>query len=154
MKIIAFITFLAGFTMTANIHAWRSSPFDDMEWSDSSASVYGSNDFQPPKHLRVIQDQDFSNYYVYIELEGIKPEEVDIQRQGPRISIRQVRGRMEESESRDFYRSFQSYSSFTRRLTLPPDAEPDIAKMERENKENIIRLTIPKRTYNPRGSGY
>ena len=154
MKIIAFITFLAGFTISANTHAWLSLSLDDLEWSDRSGTVYGSGDYRPPQHLRIIQDQDFSDYYVYIELEGIKPEEVDIQRQGSRITIRQVRGRMEESESRDVYRSFQSYSSFTRRFTLPPDADPDMSKMKRENKENFIRLTIPKRAYNPRGSGY
>ena len=147
MKIIAFITFLAGFTISINTHAWWS--FDDLQWSDRSGSVYGHGDYQPPQHLRIMQDQDFSDYYVYIELGGIKPEEVDIQRQGPRISIRQVRGRMEESEYGDVYRSFQSYSSFTRRLTLPPDADPDMSKMKRENKENYIRLTIPKRAYYP-----
>ncbi len=158
MKIIAFITFLAGFTISANTHAWWSFPFDDLEWSDRSGSGSGSfsgpGNYQPPQHLRIIQDQDFSNFYVYIELKGIKPEEVDIQRQGPRISIRQVRGRMEKSESREVYRSFQTYSSFTRRLTLPPDADPDMSKMKRENNENFIRLTIPKRAYHPRGSGY
>lgn len=147
MKIIAFITFLTGYAISANTHAWWSFPLDDLEWSDRSGSVYVPGNDQPPQYLRIMQDQDFSNYYVYIELEGIKPEEVDIQRQGPRISIRQVRGRMEESESGDVYRSFQSYSSFTRRLTLPPDADPDMSKMKRENKKNFIRLTIPKRAY-------
>ena len=154
MKIIAFITFLAGFSISANTHAWYSFSSDDVQWSDRSGSAYGPGDYQPPQYLRIMQDQDFSNYYVYIELEGIKPEEVDIQRQGAQISIRQVRGRMEESESGNVYKSFQSYSSFTRRLTLPPDADPDLSKMKRENEEHVIHLTIPKRAYSPRGSGY
>ncbi len=154
MKIIAFITFLAVFSISANTHAWYSFSSDDVQWSDRSGSAYGPGDYQPPQHMRIMKNHDFSNYYLYIELEGIKPEEVDIQRQGPRISIRQVRGRMEESESRNVYRATQSYSSFTRRLTLPPDADPDLSKMKRENKEHVIRLTIPKRAYNPRGSGY
>ena len=147
MKIIAFITFLTGFTICINTHALGVLSFDDLEWSNRSGSVYGSSDYQPPQHLRIVQFHDFSDYYLYIELEGIKPEEVDIQRQGPRITIRQVRGRMEESESRDSYRSVSSYSSFTRSLTLPPDADPDISKMQRENNDNYIRLKIPKRTY-------
>ena len=154
MKIIAFITFLTVFTMSANTHAWWSYSLDEQEGSERSGSVYGPGNYQQPQNLRIIQDQDFSDYYVYIELGGIKPEEVDIQRQGPRISIRQVRGRMEESESRNVYRSTQSYSSFTRRLTLPPDADPDLSKMKRENEEHVIHLTIPKRAYSPRGSGY
>ena len=90
---------------------------------------------------------DFSHYYLYIELEGIKSEEVDIQRQGLQISISQVRGRMDEHESEDRYSSYQSYSSFTRRLTLPPDVDPDMSKMKRENNDNFIRLAIPKRAY-------
>jgi HSP20 family molecular chaperone IbpA len=154
MKIIIFITFLAGFTISTNTHAWWPSPFDDLEWSERSGSVYGKGDYQSPQYLRIMQNQDFSNYYVSIELEGIKPEEVDIQRQGSLISIRQIRGRMEQSESGDVYRSFQSYSSFTRRFTLPPDADPELSKMKRENKENFIRITIPKRTDDSQGAGY
>jgi len=152
MKIIAFIIFLiflAGLTISANSHAWWSFSFDDLQWSDRSGSVYGPGKPITPVYLRVMQDQDFSNYYLYIKFEGLKPEEIDIQRQGPRISIRQVRGRIEESESKDGYRSYQSHSSFTRRLTLPPDADPDVAKMKRENQENFIRLTIPKLVYQP-----
>ena len=147
MKIITFITFLSGLIISANSHASWSFSLDDKEWSDRSN--HGSNTYPSPQQLRIVQFHDFYNYHLYIELAGIKPEEVDIQRQGPRISIRQVRGRMEESESRDTYRSYQSYSSFTRRLTLPPDADPDMSKMKRENKENFIHLTIPKRTYYP-----
>lgn len=154
MKIKAFITFLAGITICANTPAWWSFAFDELELSDSSGSVYNSRSDQTPQQLRIVKDQDFSNFYAYIELKGIKPEEIDIQRQGPRITIRQIRGRMEESESTDYYRSYQSYSSFTRRLTLPPDADPDSSKMKRENKENIIRLTIPKRVYQPGRPGY
>jgi len=147
MKIIAFITFLAVFSISANTHAWYSFSSDDVQWSDRSGSAYGPGDYQPPQHMRIMKNHDFSNYYLYIELEGIKPEEVDIQRQGPRITIRQVRGRMEESESRDSYRTVSSYSSFTRRLKLPPDADPDMSKMKRENNDNFIRLAIPKRAY-------
>ncbi len=147
MKIIAFIIFLTGFTISLNTHALGVWSFDDLEWSNRSGPVYGSSDYQPPQHLRIVQFHDFSNYYLYIELGGIKPEEVDIQRQGPRITIRQVRGHMEKSESRDSYRSVSSYSSFTRNLTLPSDADPDISKMQRENNDNYIRLKIPRRTY-------
>lgn len=147
MKIKAFITFLFGVTITTNAPAWWSFALDELEWSDRSGSVYGPGEYQAPTSLRIVKDQDRSNYYVYMELQGIKPEEIDIQRQGPRIIIRQVRGRMEETESEGEYRSYQSYSSFTRRLTLPPDAEPDNSKMVREHKENFIRLTIPKRSY-------
>ena len=99
--------------------------------------------------MRVIKHRDYYNYYIFIELAGIKPEEVDIQRQGPQIRIRQVRGRMEESETANSYRSYESFSSFSRRLTLPPDADPDESKMQRENKENVIRVTIPKRIDRP-----
>lgn len=149
MKITAFITFLAVLIISANAHASWSFSLDDQEWSDHSN--YDSGTYSSPQQLRIVRFHDFYNYYLYIELAGIKPEEVDIQRQGPGITIRQIRGRMEESESRDAYRSFQSYSSFTRRLTLPPDAEPDISKMKRENKGKFIRLTIPKRAYHPWG---
>ena len=153
MKII-FITFLVGFTISSNTHAWQPFSFDDLELYDHSGLVYSSGDHQPPRYMRIIQNQDFSHYYVYIGLEGIKSEEVDIQRQGSRISIRNVKGRMEKNESSSGYSSFQSYSSVTRRLTLPPDAEPDVSKMIRENKEGFIHLTIPKRVYQPRSSGY
>jgi len=56
---------------------------------------------------------------------------------------------MEKNESKSGYSSFQSYSSITRRLTLPPDADPDESKMIRENKKFFIHLTIPKRVYQP-----
>jgi len=147
MKNIVFITFLSVITISVNTHAWFSFPFDDLEFSNRSGSFYRSEDSQPPQLLRIVKGHDFSNYYVYIELEGIKPEEVDIQRQGPRISIRQVRGRKNEHESEDRYSSYQSYSSFTRHLTLPPDVDPDMSKMKRENNDNFIRLAIPKRAY-------
>ena len=151
MKIITFITCLVSGIISADTHAWWSFSLDEM--SDRSGP-YGQNTYQTPQQLRVIKDQDFSNYYVYIELEGIKPEEVDIQRQGSQISIRQMRGRMEETQSENFYRSYQSYSSFTRRLSLPPDADPDMSKMKRENKDNLIRVVIPKQVYHPQGTGH
>lgn len=150
MKIIAFLILLfSGLTLTVNSHAWWSFSFDDLQWSDRSGSVYGPGEPRVPVSMRVMQDQDFANYYLLIKFEGLKPEEIDIQRQGPRISIRQMRGSIEESESGNVYRQYQSFSSFTRRLTLPPDADPDVSKMKRENQENFIRVTIPKLVYKP-----
>lgn len=147
MKHIIFIIFLTGFATSSFTYAWWVFPLNDLEFSDHSGYIKGSGDNQAPQHLRIVQFHDFSNYYAYVELRGIKPEEVDIQRQGAQITFRQVRGRMEENESKDAYSSFQSYSSFTRRLILPADADPDISKMNRDNHENFIRLTIPKRFY-------
>jgi HSP20 family molecular chaperone IbpA len=155
MKVLMSITFVFCLLASANSYSW-SFAFDDMQWSEStgSGSGYRSGDYQSSHNIRMIKDQDYANYYLYIELQGLTAEEVDIQRQGMGISIRQVRGRMEEQESRDYYRSWQSYSSFSRRLTLPPDADPDSSKMTRENHENYIRLTIPKRPLQLRRSGY
>ena len=146
MKIFTSILFLATLAISANTYAWSFS-FDDAQWSDGSG--YGQGQNQAPRSMHVIKDRDYHNYYLYIELAGIKPEEVDIQRQGPRITIRQVRGRIEETETANTYRSYESFSSVSRRLTLPPDADPDESKMQRENKENVIRVTIPRRIYQP-----
>ena len=145
MKILVILVFLAGCTISTNTFAWWSFSYDDTSWSDRSG--YGSRNYQPRQQMRIIKEQDYMNYYLIIQLEGIKPEEVDIQRQGPRISIQQVRGRMEENQSEYYYSSYQSYSSVSRRLTLPPGADPDVSKMKRENQEGFVRLTIPKRVF-------
>lgn len=77
MKNIVFITFLSVITISANTHAWFLFPFDDLEFSNRSGSFYRAEDSQPPQLLKIVKGHDLSNYYVYIELEGIKTEEVD-----------------------------------------------------------------------------
>ncbi|MCW8929603.1 MAG: Hsp20/alpha crystallin family protein [Gammaproteobacteria bacterium] len=144
MKNNIFIIFLASFIVNINSYAEWSYSLDITEGTNSSG-LYNSSHIQPPQHLRIVRFQDLSDFYIYIELVGIKPEEIDIQRQGTQIIIRQIRGHMEETESEGRYQSFQSYSSFTRRLNLPPNADPDISKMKRINEKNYIRLMIPKR---------
>ena len=147
MKTIFFNTFFVLIIISFDAHAWMSFDLDDMQWSNRSGSIYGAQSQQ----LRIIKGQDFSNYYLYIELSGIKPDEVNIQRQGLNIIIEQQRGRMEKNQTENYYSSYKTYSSFTRRLTLPPDAEIDPLKMKQENKDNVIRLTIPKHKFQHQG---
>ena len=142
IKHMVLIFFLTGMIFSTNTNAWWTDS-TEVQWSSRNGTFNTSRNYQP-QQLRIVKGHDFSNYYLYIELAGLQPEEIDIQRQGPRLMIRQIRGRLEENESDYSYRSYESFSSFTRRLMLPLNADPDPSKMIRENKENFIRLTIPK----------
>jgi HSP20 family molecular chaperone IbpA len=156
-----FVSLLPGLIISVNSHAWSFS-FDDIDWSNStgSGSYYRSGDYygydnnQHVRNMRIVKGQDHDNFYLYIELQGLTPQEVEIQREGNSLAIRQLSGRKESSESRNSYRAWESFSSFTRRLSLPPGADPDATKMTREHQANTIRLTIPKLPMRPWGRGY
>jgi HSP20 family molecular chaperone IbpA len=90
-------------------------------------------------------------YVIDIELRNLRPDEVQVQAQGRWLSIGRDTSaeevRQEQfDDGRGYMRSF-SYStgSTSRRMGLPPDADP--AGMQREERENGLTIRIPRKAF-------
>jgi len=87
-------------------------------------------------------------YLLDIQLQGLRPDEVQVRTQGRWITIDRTTSAQEDrqeqfDQGRGYARSY-SYSSgsASRRMSLPPDA--DVAAMQRQDGENSILIRFPR----------
>ncbi|MBK5929467.1 hypothetical protein CCR82_02675 [Halochromatium salexigens] len=94
------------------------------------------------------QERTEDQYLLIIDLEGLPPEHVEIRPFGRSLMVRtRVDARTHRSESFDDGRGYResyriSTGSRTRRLPVPPDG--DLARLERVDSEQQVRVTIPR----------
>jgi hypothetical protein len=113
---------------------------------------------RPAGPLRVQRTTDANAYYVKILLsDEDDPASIHVETKRNMITIkrREDDARQEETTygpeggdtpggySRGYHRSFShSYSSYQRRMKVPPDA--DLSKMTRHDTDDAIEITIPR----------
>lgn len=103
----------------------------------------------PQRGLRIIRDADPSAYYILVSTGGIEPVAVQVRTEGRWILIGVDRSKQDSTEQqfsdgRGYVRSYSFSTGLTnRRFTLPQDA--DLQGMQRENGDNEVRITIPRR---------
>jgi HSP20 family protein len=78
-----------------------------------------------------------------VDLPGVKPDEVDINVTGNRLTLSGKREEEERDESDRFFAYERSYGSFSRSFTLPPGADPDSVKAEFDN--GVLSIKVAKR---------
>lgn len=88
-------------------------------------------------------------YIVDIQLNGMKPEDVQVSARGSWIRVSRNQSRQETREDsfeqgRGYSRSYSfSSGSASRRFNVPRDA--DLEGLTREEKEGVLRILIPRR---------
>ena len=80
-------------------------------------------------------------YLVSILLNGYQPEDLEVVRWDRWLIVQRAGSDQDSAVSPGAYRYNYSYSTLSRRITLPRDA--DLSRMEREDREGMIQLTIP-----------
>jgi HSP20 family protein len=81
-------------------------------------------------------------YLIKAELPDIKREEVKITVQDDVLTISGERSQEKEEKGKKFHRIERAYGSFSRRFTLPEDADP--AKVAADFKNGILAVHIAK----------
>ena len=87
--------------------------------------------------------EDENNFYVIAELPGISKEDMHVEVENNRLSIRGERKFEKQEEKENFHFVERSYGSFFRSFTLPRNVNPDA--IEAEYKDGVLSLTLPKR---------
>jgi len=104
----------------------------DSLWDDYDGMWMNSWFNMPTRKAFSFLDINEDSYELKYELPGVKFEEIDIQRQGNRLT---VKAEQEKKEKR-------SYFSFQKSVTLPKDV--DAEKIKAELKAGILTVTIPR----------
>lgn len=110
---------------------------------------YGPPPGQPQQGLRIIRDADRSAYYILVSTGDIEPQAVQVRAEGRWLLIGVDRSKQDSlqqqfDEGRGYMRSYSfSTGQANRRFTLPQDA--DLQGMQREDGDQEVRITIPRR---------
>ena len=101
----------------------------------------------PPRYTRspsidVSTRKAGDTYVVTISLNGYVPEDLEVAHAGRWLLSQRARSAQDSAQEPGAYSYQHSYSTVSRRITLPRDA--DVSRMERADSEGMIRLTIPR----------
>lgn len=103
----------------------------------------------PPGRLQISRRATEDSYIIEVQLNGMKPEEVQVSTRGNWISVGRDQSRHEVREDnfdqgRGYSRSYSfSSGSASRRFSVPGDA--DLEAMTQEESEGVLRIFIPRR---------
>lgn len=95
-------------------------------------------DFSP---LVELKDKD-EQYELAIELPGLEEKDINVEFVDGILSISGEKREETEEKSGDCLISERSYGSFQRRLSLPPDVDPE--KIEAKFRQGVLKVTIGK----------
>lgn len=82
------------------------------------------------------------HYELAIELPGLEDKDIDIQFADGILSVSGEKREEKEEKSGDCLISECTYGSFRRRLSMPPDVDPD--RIEAKYRRGILKITIGK----------
>jgi HSP20 family protein len=86
---------------------------------------------------------------VRADLPGLKKDDIDVDLEEDRITIRGERKSEHEENREGIYRSERSYGSFYRTIPLPQGVDGDKAKADFH--DGVLEITMPKPETKPRG---
>jgi HSP20 family protein len=124
----------------------RYSPFDDL-FAD-----FGKGFFMKPLALpaeaevkmKIDVKEDEKSYTVKAEVPGVKKEDIQVDVEGPRVSIRaEVKQEKEEKKGEKTVYSERSYGMTSRSFQLPVEIDEQAVKAE--YKDGMLSLTLPKK---------
>lgn len=123
----------------------RSRDLLDDAWSDFPGfSMFrrGDEDVLGVWSPRVDIYETNDDIVVECELPGMHKDDIHVDVEGDRLSIRGERNEEKETEGRSYYRSERHYASFDRSFTLPAGIEAD--QVEAEYRDGILSIVLPK----------
>jgi len=95
-------------------------------------------DFNPTVNTREAEDE----YYIEVDLPGIKKEDVDVKVEDNILTISGKRKLKNEVKEDDYYKIESSYGSFSRSFTLPEKV--DIENIKASSEDGVLEVIIPK----------
>lgn len=90
--------------------------------------------------IDVFEDKD--NFYVHVELPGMKKEEIELTLHEGSLSISGERKGANKSEEADVYRAERFFGRFQRTVSLPAQVAAD--KVKAQYKDGVLTVTLPK----------
>lgn len=82
------------------------------------------------------------NYRLRVDLPGIRREDVQINAEGRRLTIRGERTPEKQQQNENVLRTERAHGTFYRAMTLPMEVNPDKAKAKFEN--GVLLVDLPK----------
>lgn len=110
--------------------------FNETWWPTTTNELW--EEFQPQSKLT----EDKDNYYVEVDLPGIKKEETKIEVEENILRIHGERKEQRKQENTKQHYSEVFYGSFTREFVLPTAVEKDKIKARYEN--GVLIINVPK----------
>lgn len=95
-------------------------------------------DFTPSCEI----SEEERNYLLKVDLPGVKKENVKVEVDGDRLTIRAERKEEKEEKSKKRYLSEISYGSYVRSFSLPQPI--DEKKVEAKFEDGVLMVTVPK----------
>jgi HSP20 family protein len=86
--------------------------------------------------------ENAENYFVRAELPGVKPEDLDIQMTGNKLTITGERKLDTQDKDVRYHRREREAGSFSRIIELPTDVDSESVAARSEN--GVLTVTIPK----------
>lgn len=114
--------------------------FNNFFQEDPFLSLQGSALASSPATDIIEQD---GHYIVKIEMPGVGPGDVDLSVSGNTIVLKGEKQQKNEFKSEDYLRREMSYGSFSRAVSLPPNADMDKADAQYDN--GVLTVTVPKK---------
>lgn len=124
----------------------RYNPFDDL------LADFGKGFFMKPLafpaetevKMKIDVKEDDKSYTVKAEVPGVKKEDIQVDVEGPRVSIRaEVKQEKEEKKGEKTVYSERSYGMASRSFQLP--VEIDAQNVKAEYKDGMLNLVLPKK---------
>jgi HSP20 family protein len=93
-------------------------------------------------HPNVNTRETDENYYIEVELAGVKKDDVDIKVDGNILTISGERNIRDSVKDENYHKIESNYGLFSRSFTLPEKV--DISKIQAEFIDGILEVIIPK----------
>lgn len=88
-----------------------------------------------------VEDRD-SHYVLSFDMPGVKKEDIRMTLDNGLLTVSAERSDQSERKRRGQYRSQQSYLSYERSFSLPPEVKPE--QIESEYRNGVLRIAVPK----------
>ena len=109
-----------------------------------SPGYYPGDYYRTPQRIRIATDRSPTGYVVTISLTGYQTSDIEVMRSGRWLVVQRAAADQDVAQQPGAYSFHRSYSTLSRRVTLPRDA--DLDAIQREDGDRFIRLTIPRLT--------
>ncbi len=103
---------------------------------------YPQTPMGPAPDVRIERGGDANNYYLTIYLTGYQPEDIGVRIDRGSLAIYNVRSDERRHQAEGFYQQMTSFRQFSRRISLPHDADP--SRMSRTNGIGTVEVVIPR----------
>lgn len=102
-----------------------------------------------PEQIRIDVQETDNAFQVSAELPGVKKEDIHIDVQGARVTLKAEVHQQDSSKDERSLRSERYYGSVARSFELPSEVEADQASARYE--DGVLKMELPKRQKSPGG---